>query len=184
MVLQLEPPVPTQIEIMHLQTNHYHVMRHHSWGHPPSPTIPYGPPLPHAALTSSDRPPLSPSVFHHAPLRPGLLEFPAPHGLRTVGNTGAYTTSKLEFSNTSSLGKERRSLGKGCCLREWQQAPAVPYRQLPPDGTYWAGRLGSLLATNTTARAETIENEARTSRISDFGLGGEITARRFSFSPH
>jgi len=43
MVLQLEPPVPTQIEIMHLQTNHYHVMRHHSWGHPPSPTIPYGP---------------------------------------------------------------------------------------------------------------------------------------------
>jgi len=35
----------------------------------------------------------------------------------------------------------------------------------------------------TTVKARIIENDAKTSRISPFGLGGEDTARRFSFSP-
>jgi len=35
-----------------------------------------------------------------------------------------------------------------------------------------------------TVRTEIIENGAKTSRISGFGLGGENRARGFSFSPH
>jgi len=60
--------------------------------------------------------------------------------------------------------------------------PKASWLRCPP---WLPGRVWFLLGGYWhTVRTEIIENGAKTSRISGFGLGGENRARGFSFSPH